>query len=328
MIKCISGLTAIVTLLVALPNEALSATEGMVAELILKTTGVRGGLVVHLGCGDGRITAALAARDGYLVHGLDTDQDCIARTRRLLYAKGLYGRGSVDRFNGQELPYADNLVNLIVAEDLGQVPMTEVIRVLCPGGVAYVETDGEWMKTVKPWPDEIDEWTHYLHGPDNNAVADDSVVGPPRHFQWISKPRFSRSHDHLASVSAVVSSGGRIFYIVDEGSIAFVAAKPRWRLIARDAFNGVKLWERKISKWEYHLRDFRSGPSEIARRLVAVGDRVYVTLGYGQPVIALDGATGETVRTYDGTEGTSEILHQNRTLFLAAGDSDKDWEAQ
>ena len=218
------------------------------------------------------------------------------------------------------LPYADNLVNLVVAEDLGEVAMAEVMRVLCPGGVAYVKRGGKWEKTVKPWPDEIDEWTHYLHGPDNNAVAQDTVVGPPRHFQWISEPRFSRSHDHLASVSAMVSAGGRLFYIVDEGSIAFAGASPRWRLVARDAFNGVGLWEREISTWEYHLRDFRSGPADIARRLVAVGDRVYVTLGYGQPVAALDAATGETVRTYAGTEGTQEILHCDGMLLLVLGE--------
>ena len=40
---------------------------------ILKATGVRGGLVVHLGCGDGRLTAALHADDSYLVHGLGKD---------------------------------------------------------------------------------------------------------------------------------------------------------------------------------------------------------------------------------------------------------------
>ena len=33
----------------------------------------RGGLVVHLGCGDGKLTAALRTGDAYLVHGLDVD---------------------------------------------------------------------------------------------------------------------------------------------------------------------------------------------------------------------------------------------------------------
>jgi 2-polyprenyl-3-methyl-5-hydroxy-6-metoxy-1,4-benzoquinol methylase len=40
---------------------------------ILGATGVKGGLVVHIGCGDGKLTAALHAGDNYLVHGLDQD---------------------------------------------------------------------------------------------------------------------------------------------------------------------------------------------------------------------------------------------------------------
>jgi len=125
-----------------------------------------------------------------------------------------------------------------------------------------------------------------------------------------------------------VSGRGRIFSIVDEGSIAFAAASPRWKLVARDAFNGIRLWERKITDWEYHLRDFRSGPVDIARRLVAVGDTVYVTLGYGRAVSALDAATGKTLRTYEGTEGTHEILCDGDALFLVLGEPNKSWDAK
>ena len=59
--------------------------------------------------------------------------------------------------------------------------------------------EDEWTKTVKPRPAEIDDWTHFLHGPTNNAVADDSVVGPPRQLQWVGGPRWARSHHHLGS---------------------------------------------------------------------------------------------------------------------------------
>ncbi len=300
------------------------------AQEILETAAVKGGLVVHLGCGDGRLTAALHTNDRYLVHGLGHDAGNVQQARDYVNSLGLYGPVSIDLLTGRKLPYADNLVNLVVVSGECPVASEEISRVLAPNGVAL--TLDSQLSAVdsfrKPWPDDIDEWTHYLHGPDNNAVAQDSVVGPPRHFQWISPPRFSRSHDHLASISAVVSSGGRLFSIVDMGSIAFAGASPRWRLIAQDAFNGVRLWERDIPDWEYHLRDFRSGPADAARRLVAVGDRVYVTLGYGQPVIALDAATGETVQTYAETEGTYEIVYCDDTLMLVLGEPKRNWRAQ
>ena len=320
-------LSAAATILFAF-SLCLPARAEQSAEDILKDAGLTGGLVVQIGCGDGKAITALGADESFLVQGLDTDPANVAAARAHVRSLGLAGRVTVTEFDGHRLPYTDNLVNVIVADDLGDVSMTEVKRVLCPGGAAYVRSGDKFKKTVKPRPDEIDEWTHYLHGPDNNAVAEDSVVGPPQHFQWISEPRFSRSHDHLASVSTVVTSAGRLFYIVDAGSTAFAGATPKWRLVARDAFNGVKLWERDIPTWAYHLRDFRSGPAEIPRRLVAVGNRVYVTLGYGQPVTALDAASGETVLTYVGTEGAEEILYFDDMLLLVIGEPDNKWRVE
>ena len=224
------------------------------AEAILQATGVRGGLVVHFGCGDGKLTAALHAGDAYLVHGLDADAANVEKARAHIRSLGLYGPVSADQLTGDRLPYIENLVNLVVAEDLGKVPMAEVLRVLAPLGVAYVKgTDGRWTKTVKPRPKEIDEWTHYLHDASNNAVAHDSVVGPPRQLQWVGDPKWARHHDHMGSLSALVSAGGRLFYIIDEGPKETILLPPLWSLVARDAFSGVVLWKRPIATWCTHL---------------------------------------------------------------------------
>jgi outer membrane protein assembly factor BamB len=297
-----------------------SSSERKQAVQILDASGIKGGLIVHIGCGDGRLTAALRANDSYLVHGLDTDAQNVEKARKHIQSLNLYGKVSVDQLRGNRLPYTDNLVNLLVSEAGIEVARDEVMRVLAPNGVAYIKKGDTWTKTVKPRPKEIDEWTHFLHDATNNAVAKDSVVAPPHHIQWVGGPEWARSHDHLASVSVVVSSGGRIFYIVDEGPTASVALPSRWFLVARDAFNGVILWKRPVGPWEGQLRGFRSGPAELTRRLVAVNDRVYVTLGYGKPVAALDAATGKTVTTYEGTENTLEIVCDEGLLFLVAGD--------
>jgi len=290
------------------------------ARQILEATGVDGGLIVHLGCGHGRLTAELCAGPSYLVHGLDAYAENVHEARRYVQTLGLCGQVSIDRLDGTRLPYVDNLVNLVVAEDAGAVPTDELLRVLAPNGVAYVKSGETWTKTIKPRPAEIDEWTHYLYNATGNAVSDDSVVGPPRQLQWVGGPKWARSHDHLASLSAAVASGGRVFYIVDEGPTLAVVLEPQWCLVARDAFNGVVLWKRPIPEWQWHLRGFRSGPSDLARRLVAVGDRVYVTLGIEAPLSALDAATGRTVATYEGTDGTLEVVYHGGTLFVVAGD--------
>jgi len=288
---------------------------------ILAESGVQGGLIVQLGCGDGKLTAALGANEGYLVHGLDTDPAAVDRARQHIRSRGLYGRVSADRFDGKHLPYIDNLVNLVVAEDLGDVAMNEVTRVLCPGGVAYVKKDGRWAKTVKPRPDAIDEWTHYLYDASNNAVAHDDVVGPPRRMQWVGGPRYSRHHDHMSSFTAAVTAGGRLFYVFDEASPASILIPPKWQLVARDAFNGTVLWKRPIEHWHTHLWRLKSGPAQLPRRLVAEGDRVYVTLGLDAPLSALDAATGRTVRTYERTRATEEVILHDGVLFALVNDA-------
>ena len=290
--------------------------ETELARQILDATGLTGGLIVHVGSGDGKLTAALRAGESYVVHGLDTDPANVARAREHLQGLGIYGPASVDRFDGKHLPYAENLVNLVVAEDLGGVTAEEAMRVLAPGGVLYVKQGGRWQKTVKPRPATIDEWTHFLHDASGNAVAHDELVGPPRHLQWTALPLHTRSHEHVPSIYAVVSSGGRIFYIADEAPILSIRRTPQWRLVARDAFNGLLLWKQPIDRWFPHIVNWGGTPNQLQRKLVAAGDRVYVTLGLCAPLCAVDAATGETLETYESTEGTEEIVLHQGTLLL------------
>ena len=91
------------------------------AAAILRETGVRGGFVVHLGCGDARLTAALRAGEAYQVHGLARDAAQLAAARQRLHKEGVYGNVSLDLLAGDRLPYIDNFVNLVVAEDPGKV---------------------------------------------------------------------------------------------------------------------------------------------------------------------------------------------------------------
>jgi len=283
-------------------------------EQILRESGVRGGLVVHVGCGEGELTAALRAGEGYIVHGLDTDPANAQRARARVRSLGLYGPVSIDTFDGRRLPYVDNLVNLVVAEDLGEVPMAEVLRVLCPRGMAYVMRDGRWTRTVKPWPDAIDEWTHFLHGPDNNAVADDLVVAPPRRMQWLAGPQWTRNHHRdkgtQGAVRAMVSAGGRLFYMVDEATAANTSVPSRWFLVARDAFSGVVLWKKPVAAGLFPRR-----LEQLWRGIVADGDRVFVQMGMDRPLCALDAATGKVIASYPGTERLEELIKSGDRLL-------------
>ncbi len=122
-----------------LPTCAADETPPVqqMAEGILTATGVQGGILVHLGCGDGRLTAALRASDAFTIHGLDRDPVLVEAAREHIAKLGLYGPVSVEHWTGPTLPYADNLVNLIVVSGPLSVDRNELLRVLCPGGIAY-----------------------------------------------------------------------------------------------------------------------------------------------------------------------------------------------
>lgn len=287
---------------------------------ILAEAGIHGGIIVHLGCGNGELTSALCRSGEYLVHGLDRDAANVESARQRFVEKGQHGKVTVECWSQRMLPFIDNLVNLVVVEDAGDISMDEILRVLCPHGVVMVRTGDTWKKTVKPRPADIDQWTHFLRDASNNAVAKDKKIGPPKHLQWKAGPAFTRDHDSLASVSAVTSSNGRVFYILDEGDISLIHRPSKWKLIARDAFNGKLLWKRDIPRWITQLANFRAGPAQMPRRLVSVGDRVFVTLGLDGPVEMLDAATGKTLHSFPGSAKTEEIIVHEGMLLAAVGD--------
>ncbi|RMF92589.1 MAG: hypothetical protein D6741_14735, partial [Planctomycetota bacterium] len=279
---------------------------------------VPGGVVVVLDANSADALIGLRRSDAFFVQAFCRDSARVTRLRRELDGRGLYGKICVDRWDGHEIPVIDNVVNVLVDEH-GAATEAERLRVLVPGGIALT-TSPQGPRTIrKPRPDAIDDWTHYLHGPDNNAVAEDTVVGPPGGVQWQADPKWTRHHDHMSSFSAMVSAGGRIFYILDEGSRASIFLPSHWALICRDAFNGKLLWKRAIPDWYTRFKGLKDGPADAPRRLAATEDDVFVTLDLHGPVVRLDARTGDIKATYAQTTGAEEILLDDGVLFVLIG---------
>ncbi|MBT3201906.1 MAG: PQQ-binding-like beta-propeller repeat protein [Phycisphaerales bacterium] len=280
--------------------------------------GVSGGVAVVVGDIDAKGLSSLRGDGRFIVQGLSRDQKRVDALRTELKRQGFYGQIAVDVWDGKTLPLVANFANLIVADKASGLANAEAQRVLCPLGAHCVREGaaGPWRLTKKQRPDDIDDWTHFLHSAGNNAVANDTVVGPPKRMQWVAGPRYSRHHDRMSSFTALVSQGGRVFYVMDEASPVSILFAPKRSLIARDAFNGSVLWKRPIGKWYNHMHGLKSGPAQLPRKLVAVDGRVFITLSVGDAVVALDGATGKTITTYKGTENAEEIICSGGTLLL------------
>ena len=301
-------------------KRTIALCFGILAMLLEATpaaaANVEGGLVLCLGTKALESVSADWKKPGCIFRCLETSEARVSSLRKRIQAAGCYGKVSVGRFDGKRLPYIKNLANLVIVDSSIEVPDAEVHRVLAPYGVAIVKG----KEFTKPYPQDMDEWPQYLHGADNNCVAKDTVVGPPRHVQWISGPAWTRSHMGAASITSMISASGRLFTIEDTATAENPFLPAKWKLIARSAFNGVELWTRDYLEWEQVTVRIKYYHAQMKRRLVAVGDVVYCTPGLTAPLTALDAATGKTIREFSATKNTQEFAYHDGRLYAVTGD--------
>ena len=304
---------------------ASAAAAEIDAQKILADSQFNGGLIVQLGMHDAVLATELGKIPNALIHGLVTDAAALKKIRENIRKAGHYGRVSAMGWKGPHLPYGDNMVNLLVVGDPDGVPQEEMLRVLAPRGVAvFINRKSQIgnRKLNKPWPDDIDEWTHIRYDSTANAVSKDRRAGPPNHLQWIADPKWNRG----TKTSCLVSARGRIFFILNDGHFA---VKPSaWSLIARDAHNGVLLWRRPIPGWQGARMGKKIGPAQVNRRLIAKDDRVYATLfGYAS-VSVMDAATGKVIRVLKDTKNVEEFILPDGVLLALVNRNPKTdfWE--
>ncbi|MCU0872310.1 MAG: PQQ-like beta-propeller repeat protein [Pirellulaceae bacterium] len=286
------------------------------AQTLIAQSQFTGGVAVHVHGTDAALLRGLQQQCPHLLgHLLVASENDARQARESLVAAGLHGTITVATWQSNTLPFIDNFVNLLIIEEGSKVPRDEILRVLAPEGTAFLDSE----TLVKPRPATMDDWPHQLYDASGNAVSKDKALKPPlQHLQWVGGPRWSRHHDKMSSVSACVSGDGKVFYIFDEGSTFTPYLPCHWKLIARDAFNGVVLWKRPLDQWVGNLYGLKSGPATLPRRLVVAGNRVCATLGIHAPVSVLAADTGEILQTLSGTECTEEIIHEDGLLYLVA----------
>ena len=285
---------------------------------LLSDKDVRPGLAIHLDCGDGSLTIAMAAHPKVrVIQGLTLKGDDIEKCRAKLLDQNLFGRVSIDRLATPTLPYADNLANVLVVQNVANLEtsglkLSECLRVVAPYGVAFVEKaepeaikkqlararieatvsirDG-WVKIVKSYPKAMDEWTRYGHDETMSGHSLDTMVGPASSVRWINWVNGEYWGDQGPFPgSDLVSANGRTFHMHD------LEKKPRdIHIVARDAFNGIELWNIP-----------GKAPPVKGLGMFTVHGRVYTmnSAEYPNILVALDESTGKVVQKYDNINST------------------------
>lgn len=244
---------------------------------VLNDSAIKGGLCVIVGSDDARLAAEVANSGPFLVQCLSLDPARISPSREALLAQRIYGRVTIEAWSGNALPYADNLVSLLLVLDKGNIDEGELLRVLRPFGEMVILNSDRPRTVTKPMAEGMDEWTHWRHGPDRNPVSSDKLVEVPESIQWLFTVKAISERSHF------IIANGRAF------------AQDRDLIIARDAGNGLPLWKAKIKTgkefdWEYSVK--------VAALIASRGERVYA-LTEDSKLKALDAATGQPLLVYD-----------------------------
>jgi len=298
---------------------AAGAARGARAQELVKASGVRAGLVVHLGVTDGKLDAALGKAGNFLVHGLAADDAAAERARKHVEAQGLYGTVSVERSAFDRLPYAEDIVNLLVvsAATAPKVKAEEVARVLAPDGVACFEggapagltgpkalkSAGKWTLVVKPRPAGMDEFTHHNYDASCNRVGRDKLAEAPFSMRWMDGPSWTTSG---SGPITMVSAGGRIFTGVQERYRFGNKKVSRVYATARDGYNGKVLWKKRAQGFS-------------ALTAIATRDVFYTVIESRGPLVALDAVSGEVVRTYKQAGAPEWAVFHDGKLIMNAG---------
>ncbi len=344
---------------IARPAE-LPAEHRDRAEALIKATGSPGGVCVHLGVTDGLFTAALARDGQFVVHGLARDAANVEQARRRIQELWLYGPVSVDRDSFRRLPYADHLVNLLVIDDVPAaveagfdvedafravspygkiclaIPEAQVAEQLTDAGFVNVRSVDGWTIADRPRPEGMGDWTHARYGPEGTGTGSDRIAGPVRSLRWVYGPRICQNHGGGgSSIHAAVSANGRLYQVLNFAP-PFKQVPDDHRLVARDAFSGVVLWERAVDPGSMRGARANYGFRRPGDAMAVSGDTLYTILDSDEPLVAIDGRTGEIIRTYEGTSPDATLivddklllLERNRIRLLNKEDGAEIWEAE
>ncbi len=289
----------LLALFVGAVGVAGSASAAPLAAAV-ESSGQRDGLLVIVGGGAFDLDDAVGLSRRFVIQCLDTDAGRVRQRREAIQARGLYGQISVEYRAGQDLPYLDNLVNVVVADPATAPATAEAMRVLRPGG-AYCVTGAK--PQVKPWPAGMGQWTHQWYQPHGNLYTDDRLAGPPTGMQWLMGLPVVLNSARFAGTQSLITEGGRIFFITFNDEENVIHNTQRYFLIARDAFNGLFLWKRP---WTETLgRGDLQMTAVSCPKIVAHKERLYIV--EGAEILALDAASGVVVQRY-ACDGVPQVL--------------------
>ncbi|NQV35042.1 MAG: methyltransferase domain-containing protein, partial [Phycisphaeraceae bacterium] len=235
------------------------------ADFIVSQVGPTRGICIDYGCGEGRLAFEIARRSQLKVIGFEEDPEKVRKARARLDAAGVYGSHVVvHEMDLSDLACRDYLANLVVSDRMLRTgalpgPWSEVLRLMRPaGGTAILGTALKHAATnlrqsIQAWAetnklrvnDAHDQWTimrrgplagagswdHFYANPANTTNSSDSRITNTLQLLWYGAPGPRYITDrHNRPMASLYTNG-------------IVVTPGLDRLMAYDAYNGVRYWD-------------------------------------------------------------------------------------
>ena len=222
-------------------DVAQTDVSGRARELAAQA-GFAGGVVALLGCGDGELAAGFCQYSNAVVHVLERDPALVEQARTALRGRGCYGQAAVELLRGARLPYADNLINVMMYDVRCMISTAEITRVLARGGTARSTSSSHQVIDHKSTKQERLErgpafdhaaipadapdgaaWPMYRHDIQRSGATTSALPGYVE-LDWVA--------EFGSKVTAPVAAGGRVF----------VGLVDRYAVVCLDAATGEEIW--------------------------------------------------------------------------------------
>ncbi|MCD6566949.1 MAG: PQQ-binding-like beta-propeller repeat protein, partial [Bacteroidales bacterium] len=271
---------------------------------LLNGTSVKKGYCLVLNCGEGELVRELAEKSDLYIIGIEENVRKVKKAKEKLDKRGLYGKKIiVENWSINSLP--EYFADLIVAgepEKSGQLNHTsdEIFRVLKPGGGAaclrksglengwshlnvkkseLIKEDGDWVVFTRNSLIGAGGWTHQYANIANTCCSDDKLVMAPFSTLWYGPPGPQLLIERHARATAPMAFDGKM--IIEGENIIMVY----------DAYNGTKIWDRKIEYANRVRTDVDGGNMAVNKYGIFVAVK--------NKCLQLDIETGKTIQTFE-----------------------------
>lgn len=303
-------------LLIALILSALAPGVAADEPRFSRPPSTASGLAVVIGAQDTTIAEELTVDGRFAVDLLAAVEEVeAAKWRTRLADAGRSGFVSVVPMKSfDSLPYPDRFVNVVIAdlEALGNAAPAEqeIRRVIAPYGALISKKRGDWHREEIGLAADLDEWTHFEHGPDGNPVSRDRVVSHVRGLQWASY-----------DIQYGPGSTPRIGHGVHVRAVSATRNASATTLLAREAANGLLRWKIDEAPGVGQKR------SEVFEKSWCIaGGWIHGLVGdVGEWAQSVDLATGTTVVVYD--QGIPAPRLPDKELLQRQQEEERRWKS-